>query len=214
MSQTSENDQSLVISYLLLRKLIGALGVALPLVVAIGAWAVSGLGIQASISDYYHTAMRDMFVGILFAIAIFMLSYRGYERIDDRAGDLACISAIGVAVFPVAPPYATTAQAVMGNLHFASATVFFLTLAYFSLVLFTKSDPSRPPTPRKLQRNLIYRVCGWTILACLAAIALLGLFSNEPIERVAPVFWLETAAIFAFGTSWLVKGETFLPDRA
>lgn len=213
MSQTSDSQQSLLISYLLLRKLIGALGIALPFVVAIGALIISQTTILPSISDYYHTVMRDLFVGILFAIAIFMLSYRGYERVDDRAGDIACVSAIGIAVFPVAPAGANAAQEALGNLHFASALVFFLTLAYFSLVLFTKSDPSVPPTPRKLQRNRIYRICGWTILACLAAIALVWNFASMPIKQLQPVFWLESLAVIAFGVSWLTKGEAFLPDR-
>lgn len=213
MSQTSDSQQSLLISYLLLRKLIGALGIALPFVVAIGALIISQTTILPSISDYYHTVMRDLFVGILFAIAIFMLSYRGYERVDDRAGDIACVSAIGIAVFPVAPAGANAAQEALGNLHFASALVFFLTLSYFSLVLFTKSDPSLPPTPRKLQRNRIYQICGWTILACLAAIALVWNFASMPIKQLQPVFWLESLAVIAFGVSWLTKGEAFLPDR-
>lgn len=213
MSQVNQADQSLVISYLLLRKLIGALGVGLPFVLAIGAAVISGLEIQPSISDYYHTVMRDLFVGILFAIAIFMLSYKGYEPADDRAGDIACVTAIGVAVFPVAPAGATPAQLVLGTLHFASATLFFLTLVYFSLVLFTKSDPSVPPTPRKLQRNRIYRICGWTILACLAAIALIKSLASTPLRQLDPVFWLEAGAVLAFGISWLTKGEAILPDQ-
>lgn len=213
MSQVNQADQSLVISYLLLRKLIGALGVGLPFVLAIGAAVISGLEIQPSISDYYHTVMRDLFVGILFAIAIFMLSYKGYEPADDRAGDIACVTAIGVAVFPVAPAGATPAQQVLGTLHFASATLFFLTLVYFSLVLFTKSDPSIPPTPRKLQRNRIYRICGWTILACLAAIALIKSLASTPLRQLDPVFWLEAGAVLAFGISWLTKGEAILPDQ-
>lgn len=28
-----------------------------------------------------------------------------------------------------------------------------------------------------------------------------------------PVFWLETVALLAFGTSWLVKGELVLKDK-
>ncbi|MBT8062059.1 MAG: DUF998 domain-containing protein [Xanthomonadales bacterium] len=204
---------SLVISYLLLRKLIGLLGCALPFVLAIGAWLISGMDVQPSISDYYHTVMRDMFVGILFAIAIFMLSYRGYEPADDRAGDIACISAIFVALFPVAPLNPTPAQEVLGTLHYISAAVFFLTLAYFSLVLFTKSDPTIPPTPRKIVRNRVYRICGWTIIACLALIVLVGNFASAPVKQLDPVFWLEALAIIAFGFSWLTKGEAILADQ-
>ena len=41
-----------------------------------------------------------------------------------------------------------------------------LALAYFSFFLFTLSSGS--PTPRKRTRNRIYRVCGVTIVACIA----------------------------------------------
>lgn len=213
MSSVTPTTPPLVISYLLLRKLIGLLGCALPFVLAIGAALISGLDVQASISDYYHTVMRDMFVGILFAIAIFMLSYKGYEPADDRAGDIACVTAIFVALFPVAPPDPTPAQEVLGTLHYLSAALFFLTLAYFSLVLFTKSDPTIPPTPRKLMRNRVYRICGWTIIACLGLIVVAGNFSPDPVKRLDPVFWLEALAIIAFGFSWLTKGEAILADQ-
>jgi len=213
MSSIASTSQPLVISYLLLRKLIGLLGCALPFVLAIGAALISSLDVQPSISDYYHTVMRDMFVGILFAIAIFMLSYRGYEPMDDRAGDIACITAIFVALFPVAPLNPTPAQEIFGIVHYVSAALFFLTLAYFSLVLFTKSDPSVPPTPRKLQRNRVYRICGWVIIACLVAIALIGKLAAGPVKEQGAVFWLEAAAIIAFGFSWLTKGEAILADQ-
>jgi hypothetical protein len=33
------------------------------------------------------------------------------------------------------------------------------------------------------------------------------------VERLTPVFWLESVAVVAFGVSWLVKGETILKDH-
>ena len=32
--------------------------------------------------------------------------------------------------------------------------------------------------------------------------------------KLAPSFWIETIALFAFGASWLVKGEVVLRDKA
>jgi hypothetical protein len=32
--------------------------------------------------------------------------------------------------------------------------------------------------------------------------------------RARPVFWLESIALWAFGISWLVKGETILKDKS
>lgn len=40
---------------------------------------------------FYHTGMRNVFVGTLCAIGFFLLSYKGYESSDDIAGDLGCV---------------------------------------------------------------------------------------------------------------------------
>jgi len=41
-------------------------------------------GIQDSISSYYYTDMRDVLVGSLCAIGVFLWSYRGYDDPDPR----------------------------------------------------------------------------------------------------------------------------------
>src|SRR5258708_1137366 len=99
---------SLVMSYLGLRKAIGIIGLMLPFLLAIGNFFAQPLlrdakplrGLQDSISHYYYTDMGNVFVGSLCAIGIFLLSYRGYEKHDRVAGTLACIFAVGVALFP------------------------------------------------------------------------------------------------------------------
>ncbi len=215
MSQQTSGNW-LVISYLGLRKAVGIIGIALPFVLAFGKIILEGPGIELSISNYYYTGMRDVFVGALCAIAVFLLSYRGYERIDDRAGNLAGICALGTALFPTAPHVDITPQYTWeGVLHLSFAAGFFLTLAFFCLVLFRKTDPTKPPTPRKLQRNTVYTFCGYTILICLALIAVLAFVSDaSPVKAFDPVFWLEALATVAFGISWFVKGEAILKDES
>ena len=157
MNQPSNSAGTLVLSYLGLRKAVGIIGTALPFVLVFGKMLLEGPEIQNSISGYYHTGMRDVFVGSLCAIAVFLISYRGYERKDDIAGDLACIFAIGVALFPTtldATP--SSNDTIVGALHLLFGALFFLTLAYFSLALFRKTDPTKTPTRRKLQRNVVY----------------------------------------------------------
>ena len=173
-----------------------------------------GSGIESSISHYYHTEMRDVFVGSLWAIGVFLFSYRGYDRRDEIAGNLACIFAIGVALFPTEPEINPTPRdGVLSALHFASAAAFFLTNAYFSLVLFRKSNPTKPPTPAKRKRNLVYTICGYTILACLVLIAVAkSALSDSLLKGLDLVFWLESVAVVAFGVSWLTKGEAILKD--
>lgn len=205
---------SLLVSYLALRKGIGAIGIALPFVLAFGKRLAGDPGIEPSVSDYYYTVMRDVLVGSLCAIAVFLFSYRGYEPADNRAAMLASVCAAGVALCPTTPAAgATPAERAVGALHVAFAAVFFLTLAYFSLCLFRKTGKDRPPTPRKLQRNRVYTACGVTILACLALAAAAALVAPaSPITQLDPVFWLEATAVVAFGVSWLTKGEAILAD--
>jgi hypothetical protein len=209
------NESPLIISYLTLRKLIGLLGMGLPFVMALGGWFVFAEPLHASISDYYYTGMRDAFVGILFAMGVFLLSYHGYERADFLAGKAGGLFVIGVALFPTAPgEHATPANVIIGGFHYAFAALFYLTIACFSLFLFTKTNPARPPTVRKRDRNRIYILSGWTIIVCLALIFIYKLLPGDPppLGKLHPVFLLETIANLAFGFSWIVKGETFLKD--
>ncbi len=196
-----------LVSYLTLRKIIGLLGVSLPILVAVGCIIFGACtGILESISVYYGTAMRDVFVGILFTVAWFLFAYRGYERKDDLAGDVACVCAIAVAIFPV-----TSGSGIVRIVHFVAAAGLLLTFAYFSIYLFTKSGGS--PTPEKLLRNKVYRACGGVIVVSVALIPVAKVFAEgTAIESLQPVFWLETFALWAFGLSWITKGEWILAD--
>jgi hypothetical protein len=215
MNQQSVPEESLVLSYLDLRKAVGIIGFALPFVLALGKILLEGPGIESSISGYYYTDMRNVFVGSLCAIGVFLMSTRGYDRRDEIAGILACVFAVGVALFPTTSDVGATLQEkIIGRVHLSFAALLFLTLAYFSLALFTQTSSDKHPTPRKLQRNTVYRVCGYTILASILLNVVVLLPPVKPLfERLTPVFWLESLAVVAFGVSWLVKGETILKDQ-
>jgi hypothetical protein len=86
--------------------------------------------------------MRNVFVGIMCEIGVFLWSYKGYDWRDAVAGTITAVCAIGIALFPIAPDTgATASQITIGDIHTAFAAVFFLTLAYFALVLFRKTSP-------------------------------------------------------------------------
>ena len=208
MGENGDGERVLV-SYLTLRRVVGVLGVLLPVLLGVGCFVLgSCTELQQSISEYYVTEMRDVFVGVLFAIAWFLFSYRGYERKDDIAGDLACLFAVAVAVFP-----ATSDCKAIRTVHFVSAVALFLVLAYFSMFLFTKTREGVLPTPEKTTRNRIYVACGVIMLACIAAIGLYyALLQDTSVAAIKPVFWLEALVLWAFGCSWFVKGETLWRD--
>ena len=217
MNRESGNETSLVYSYLELRRIIGLLGILFPFILALGALIFFSTGTQSSVSAYYHTEMRDVFVGILFAIGFFLLTYRGYDRSDNRAGNLCCIFAIGVALFPCTPDAgATNTDHIIGYIHLAFAALFFLTLIYFSLCLFTKTDPEKPPSRRKIQRNRVYKTCGYAMLICILLIALYIILPDSvasAFEPLNPIYWLEALAVLFFGISWFTKGEAILKDE-
>ena len=89
----------------------------------------------------------------------------------------------------------------------------FLALAYFSLFLFTKVKKDGSMTREKARRNKLYVTCGVVILGCIALIPLYHLLPEENfLATIQPVFWLESLALWAFGVSWLTKGEMLWKD--
>jgi len=207
------NKKPLVLSYLKHRQAIGALAFFMPVILALGALIVFGDPIQSSISAYYHTGMRNVFIGILFIVAMFLFCYKGWGTVDDIIANLSGLFALGIALLPVAAPEAE--NTITGYLHVASASLFFGTLSIFSCFLFVKSD-MKPLPPEKKKRNIIFRICGGTMFACMIFIALYFLFLKKywpGLEIIRPVFILETIALWAFGISWLVKGQAIFKDN-
>jgi hypothetical protein len=212
-----------VLSYFALRKTVGWIAIALPFVVVSFIWFADHC-FQDSISAYYYTSMRNVFVGALCSIGLFLIACVGYkaDRIPSMfAGALSFI----VAFSPTTPPIcdgkypcrivATTLPFPHSDvIHAVAASLLFITLAYFCLVLFRRKDVV--PTARKMMRNKVYLICGVIILAALATYALIELLhAVGTIPTVKPrnlLFYIETICLLAFGFAWIVKGEQILGD--
>jgi len=198
-------------TYLALRKAVGWIGIVLPFALMTGMSLIfKGDVIQKTISQYYYTGMRDVLTGSLCAIALFMFYYKGYDKWDNWIGNLAGIFALGIAWFPTSP---AEPQDIIGSIHFISASAFFIILAGFSLFRFTLTDKEKSLTKQKLNRNIIYRICGVVMLVCLVSIVIFFQFFLSAISESHFVFWGETIALIAFGVSWLTKGGTLYPDK-
>lgn len=204
----------LAVSYLFLRRAIGFIGALLPVALPLG-YAI-GTGkwrLMASISSYYYSDMRNLFVGSLCCVGVFLICYR-YRRWDDVFATVAGACAIGVAFCPPKPADASHLAAIAGVLHVVFAALFLLAMALMCWFLFTRSDqPAGQRTAAKNARNLVYRVCAVLIVVFIALAGASAFASQSFIDTVHPLFWCEAGATFAFGFAWFVKGQTLLQDR-
>ncbi len=214
---------SALISYKTLRKAIGWIGILIPVILILGSFRFGECNkVQPSISHYYYTNVRELFVGALCSVGLFLFCYKGCSQLDSRSSNCAGFFAIIVAIFPTditLPAYDCQTDVISlskipfhGTIHFVAAALFFLTLAFMSIVLFTMSN--KQPEDRgekKIYRNRIYRVCGAIMIGCVACIGVyLKLGRKEEANSFTLVF--ETIALLAFGFSWLTKGEAIARD--
>ena len=161
-----------------------------------------------SISATYYLA--PALTGILTTAAIVLMCYDSYEPIDDIITTLSGVCGLLIVLFPchccISPDKVGLFQLpanISHIIHSVSAVCFFLLLAFNSLFLFTKSKVEEiNQTKQKKTRNIIYRVCGYGMLAALILMPL-------PIHFFAKTFIVETIALTFFGVSWLVKGQVF-----
>lgn len=209
--------QEQLISFKVLRQAIGFLGLFFPFILIVGAnWVHSCPMVLDSVSGYYHTHMRQVFVAVMVTISIFLFVYDGYDFTDFILAKLASLFALGVAFFPTKienfdPACLVYEVPVRHELHMISAVSFFLILTYFALVQFRKSDKLNPGE-QKNSRNMVYLVCGIVMLASILLIGLYFVFEDH-FPEFPWVFVLEWIALAAFGISWIVKGEFVLADQ-
>ena len=103
--QAAQND--LVLSFLSVRRAIGALGFFLP--VALALYGLIAGDLRASMSAYFYSPMREIFVGTLCAQAVFLWSYEGYRDpgrmiTDKLVARIASVAAALIALAPTNPP--------------------------------------------------------------------------------------------------------------
>src|SRR5262249_4389517 len=65
-------------SYLLERAIIGFIGITLPIVLIVGDHLLGPNApfLRSALSDYYYSGTRDVFVGAMFSIGVFLVTYK------------------------------------------------------------------------------------------------------------------------------------------
>jgi hypothetical protein len=165
-----------------------------------------------SVSAYYYTGAVGVFVGILFALALFLFTYGGYKKyLSDRiVGKIGGACALGVALFPTAAPPGLSEPSWWSEttmmVHYVSAASLFGVFIVFALWLFRKTEVPKGEElgKGKVLRNRIYLVCGVVMVVCV-------LWAGSSYWTQAPIFLPEIIALIAFAVSWLVKGYAHRP---
>jgi hypothetical protein len=221
MQKFEQEDNSYITSYWYLRNAIGYIGLIMPTWVKFGAYFREDIAFTNSISAYYYTGMRDVFVATLVLVGVLLACYRTDKLSDNIIAFIAGLAACGIAFFPMNPEYAQvlidkyaclqnqTCYQGIGVLgfHFYFVAVFFV-LAFYMVFFRFSANTAHFPTRQKLTRNKLYRICGTIMFVSFVIIGYMSYTRNPNI------YLPETFAILAFATAWLVKGQAVVWDPA
>ena len=164
-------------SFIRLRFLLGVAAAILPLWLLVGGLAHGGLA--PTISDFYHSAYRDVFVGNLVTIGVFFWVYQGeghrvYRKFNERHLAILCgTAALAVAFIPNEDGKEAASQAafaymfptieVIKYVHMFAALIFFGCLAVFCACVFAKDKDT--------DRANLFKACAAIIVICVILIA-------------------------------------------
>jgi hypothetical protein len=199
-------------TYLNLRIGIAVIGAVLPVLLWGGGALTGQKTLLGSMSAYYHTPLRDLFVGALVTIGVFLYLYKGFSTKENRALNLGGAFAVGLAMIATAAPGGV--PGVWSKLHDAFGVAFFLCIAYVSV--FRAADTlSLLDDPQKVARlRAVYRALGiGMIVSPLTAVVLA--YTLEPHSRGRSfVFFVEAVAVWMFAAYWLVKSRELSQNGA
>ena len=165
-----------------------------------------------SISATYYANDKCLMIGLLYAISVFFISYKGYDWKDRICAIIEAISALGIVLFPCKCPgipdnvgmFNLTVN-LSNSFHCVFAAVLFTTFTFNIIFLFRLSGPE--PTEKKKLRNKIYLICGIVMLIFLILQAMCNLI-GKLIPDWFPLTWFnEFVMLEAFGFAYLVKSE-------
>jgi len=153
--------------------------------------------------DWMGATARAIFIGFLFAIGAFMLCYNGRSWPQMVLSKVAALAALGVALFPCGCDRGTSFEA---KIHYGSAAVMFLILAFFSYCFYKRAIDKKQPEANF--RAAIYAACGLAILVSIVALTI-DTFWKDSISGLVQnfTFYGEATGLIAFGVSWLVSSH-------
>ena len=146
--------------------------------------------------------MRVWFVGILFAVGVFLYLYKGFSTKENLALNFAGIFALGVAVFPMGSDCVKDCQPF--SAHGACAVALFLCIAFVSLFCAKETLHLLKDEQLKARYLMRYRALGLLMIASPLVALALTLLVNDFKKYV---FFIESAGVWAFSFYWWTKSQ-------
>lgn len=216
-------EHGYVLSYVVIRIAVGCVGLLLPVALIVGEATILDAPVHArdSISSYYHSPMRDIFVGSLSVIGVLLITYMVDRRkLEFWASTIAGICLLGVANFPTERPHVPAGapfcgdvpqpagctdleqrfgEVRIGNIHLGFAVVALVLLGVIAY-LFGRRDWPR-------SRNLaVFEFACAAAIALGLVVALSGWVSKWRLGGLTPLYIGEVVTVIAFGLGWLAQG--------
>ena len=208
-------------SFYRLRKLIGTLGLLLPLMLT-----TLSNEFLATISHYYYSTTSFIFTSIVTCFGLFLVCYGGYKRdpkkewLSDNVittiGGLAAIALVWVPTVcseSLSPAIDEVCKCqtypMFGHdddgkniVHLGSAALFFIMMGWMSIKRFPKGTKKKG----KAAKNFFYKLSGWVIIGSIVVLAIEKMIVKDQFGDYDTII-LEIVAITFFGLSWLIKGK-------
>jgi uncharacterized membrane protein len=176
---------------------IGVIALAVPIVLPL----VGGYDGHYSISFFYHVpATRDLFVGLLWSLGLFLILFQGLSRWENLLLSAAGVFLILVAMVPTGQEQCTDT---MFSWHAGFAFAFFGCLFVVALK-FGKERLNYilwPPLRRRFE--LAYTITGWAMIVLPLVAWAVHLIGARACDH--RIYWIETFAIIAFSAYWFIK---------
>jgi uncharacterized protein DUF998 len=203
-------------SYLMMRLAVGALGIGLPVFLLLFDGVLLGGHpfLRTSLSAYYYSGAREIFVGTLSAMGVFLITYKAAEiNLDNTLSWVAGATVIVVALFPTDRSDTVVGltllqnqlgESSVGDVHISAAVVFFASLAGMSF-LFGLREGERTPGDHLSPKS--WRTFHW-ICTGVIALALVWCLATRNLDfgPSRSLLYGEVVAVAAFGVSWFGKG--------
>lgn len=237
-------DTHILRSYSVLRWCMSAFGLILPLLLVIGGlkswwWLAEPLPVQNSLSAYYHagsscTALegvyRDLFVGILAAIAACCVIYSGFGKLENWLLNVAGICLAGVAFFPTdwpEPQVLGACKATPGfvdyipsqllnlpiSIHFAAAILFFIAIMVVNICTAMNTVEIIKDEGKKKFWTAVFSVARYLMPISIGIVLLIRLATGTSVIGDRLILWIEWAGIWAFALYWLLKSIEILRTK-